>query len=171
MTGKRRKLLISLAIVVLVSLNILRWWPASTASTDRAERAVGAFNAEDFEVKAMAAVALPPLSRDIFSQKKAVANKPQAIAAPAAIQPVVAKSPEDLARDSAQAEFAQIRCVGVSVRKEREQAYLNNSGEHILVSNGDKVGSRFIVEKIVQDGVSLRDPGTGVGGIITISGK
>lgn len=171
MTGKRRKLLISLAIVVLVSLNIWRWWPASMASSDRAERAVGAFNAEDFEVKAMAADALPPLSRDIFSQKKPVANRPQAMSAPAAIKPVIAKSPEDLARDSAQAEFAQIRCVGVSVRNERMQAYLNNAGEHLLVSDGGKVGSRFVVEKIVPDGVSLRDPDTGVGGLIIISGK
>lgn len=171
MTGKRRKLLISLTIVALVALNIWRWQPISVKSPDKAERAVEVFSIEDFEVKAIVADALPSLSRDIFYPKKLVTNKHQTSTAPTAVQLPPTKSQEELARDSAQAEFAQIRCVGVSVRKGRMQAYLNNAGEHLLVSNGDKVGSRFVVEKIVPDGVSLRDQDTGVGGLITISGK
>ena len=99
------------------------------------------------------------------------AKRPVVKAAPTVIQIIPQKSPEELARESAQAEFAQIRCVGISVRNERIHAYLINAGESLLVSNGDKVGSRFVVEKIMSDGVSLRDPVTGVGGVITISGK
>lgn len=171
MTGKHRKLIAALTIVVLVVLNILRLQPISVNLSDRFEGAGKAFSIQDFEVKSIAADILPPMSRDIFYPKKVVTSKPQIETAPTTIQLPSAKSPEELARDGAQAEFAQIRCVGVSVRKERIQAYLINAGENILVSNGDKVGNRFVVEKIVPDGVTLRDPGTGVGGLITISGK
>jgi hypothetical protein len=81
------------------------------------------------------------------------------------------KSPEELAKEAAEAELAKIRCVGISVRNERFQAYIINAGEPSLISKGDKVGSRFVVENIVSDGVVLQDAATGVRGTISISGK
>ena len=172
MTAKHRNLSIALAIAVLAALNIWRWWPASAPPPDNVGHALGAFDIDDFSVKASPADSLLPLSRNIFFPKKVVtAKRPVVKAAPTVIQIIPQKSPEELARESAQAEFAQIRCVGISVRNERIHAYLINAGESLLVSNGDKVGSRFVVEKIMSDGVSLRDPVTGVGGVITISGK
>ena len=103
--------------------------------------------------------------------KKIVKKQPLVKAKQAVVQLPPAKSQEELARESAEAEFSKIRCVAISVRNERIHAYVINAGEASLVSKGDKVGSRFVVEKIVPDGVTLRDPETGVGGLIAISGK
>jgi len=171
MTVKNRKLFILLAVVTLALLNIWRWWPASTSQSGKVEQRSTAFNIEDFEVRAIPADSLLPLTRDIFYPKRIVAKKQLVKAAQNAIQLPPAKSQEELARESAEAEFAKIRCVAVSVRNERIQAYVINAGEPLLVSKGDKVGSRFVVENIVSDGVTLRDPDTGVGGLITVSGK
>lgn len=112
-----------------------------------------------------------PLHRDLFRAKRILVVKPVVKVVPDQIQEPPAKSPEELAKDAAQAEFARIRCVGVSVRDKRIQAYILNGGDPFLVVTGDKVGSRFVVEKIVSDGVILRDPDTGVGGQIAVSGK
>jgi hypothetical protein len=172
MTGNYRKLSISFAIVALAALNVWRWWPAaSTSPHDEAGRAVGAFNVDDFVVKAIPVDSLPPVSRDIFQQKKIVVAKPRVIAplSTAPLAPV--KTPEEIAKENAQAEFSQIQCVGISVRNARTHAYLISAGEPSLVSKGDKVGSHFMVENITTDGVSLHDPETGVGGIIAVSGK
>lgn len=100
-----------------------------------------------------------------------MAAKPVAKVKLVAVTATPVKSPEELAHDSAQAEFAQIRCVGISVRDNRIQAYLFDGGDPFLVSAGDKVGSRFVVEKIVPEGVVVRDSATGVGGQIAVSGK
>lgn len=172
MTSRYRKLAISLAIVALAALNVLRWWPAGTTSPhNEAGRAVGAFNVDDFVVKANPVDSLPPLSRDIFQPKKVVVAKPRVIAPTLTTPLAPEKTPEEIAKENAQAEFAQIQCVGISIRNERIHAYLISAGEPSLVSNGDKVGSRFVVENITTEGVSLRDPETGIGGTITVSGK
>jgi len=122
-------------------------------------------------VRALPADSRVPLLRDLFHPKKIALAKPVVKAVPITTLEPPAKSPEELAHDAAQAEFAQIRCVGVSVRDKRIQAYILNGGDPFLVSTGDKIGSRFVVEKIVSDGVVLRDPATGVGGQIGVSGK
>jgi hypothetical protein len=166
-----RKSIILIAVLTLVVLNIWRWWPASSPQSVAAGRTVGEFNIEDFEVKAIPVDSLPPLSRDIFHPKKVEVVKHRVTAPQSAVQSAPVKTPEETAKDNAQAEFAQIQCVGISVRNERVHAYLINAGEPSLVSSGDKVGSRFVVEKITTDGVTLRDPATGVGGLISVSGK
>jgi hypothetical protein len=172
MTGKYRKLIIVFMIVALAVLNIWRWWPASSSAPSAdTGRAAGEFGIEDFEVKAIPVDSLPPMSRDIFFPKKVAIAKSRIKASSPAIPAMPVKTPEEMARDAAQAEFAQIQCAGISVRNERIHAYLISAGEPLLVSNGDKVGSRFVVEKITTDGVTLRDPETGVGGMIAVSGK
>ena len=171
MTVKNRKLLILLGITTLVMLNIWRWWPASTSQPDKAERKTSGFSVEDFEVKVTPVDSLPPLSRDIFYPKKVVTQKSTVKTTQTDVPLPPVKSQEELARESAEAEFAKTRCVGVSVRNERIHAYVISAGEPSLVSKGDKVGSRFVVEKISPDGVTLRDPETGIGGLLPISGK
>jgi len=171
MAVKRKHIYVSLTIVVLIALNIWRWQPAIEMVPVSGERQAPTIKIEDFEVRAIADDVIPLLSRDIFHPKKNNSIRLRRKDSPPAVQLPPAKSPEELARDSAQAEFAQIRCVGVSVRKDHTQAYLNSAGEYLLVSQGDKVGGRFLVEKIAPDGVSLRDAVTGVGGLLTISGK
>ncbi len=174
MTSKHRKSIILLTILLLAVLNIWRWWPAAHVLPDEAVRAAGGFNIEDFEVKAIPVDSLPPVSRDIFHPRRTEVVKPQGAvpARPATTAPPApVKTPEEMAKDNAQSEFSQIQCVAISIRNERVHAYLINAGEPSLVSKGDKVGSRFVVEKIMPDGVTLRDPDTGVGGLIVVSGK
>jgi hypothetical protein len=166
-----QKKLILLMVVLLVALNIWRWWPVSTKQPNKVVSKTGLFSVEDFEVKAIPAESQAPMLRDIFQPKKTVKEITQVKVKPITTQLPPAKSPEELAKGSAEAEFSQIRCVGMSVRNERYQAYIIIAGEPLLVSRGDKVGSRFVVDKISSDGVTLLDPETGVGGLISISGK
>ena len=172
MTGiKRHKSTIFLVIALLVVLNVWRWWPSTKVLTGRAEAPSTTFRLEDFEVKAQPADSQFPFARDLFHPKRIVVAKPVVKVVPDKILEPPVKSPEELAHEAAQAEFAQIRCVGVSVRDKHIQAYLLNGGDPLLVSTGDRVGNRFVAEKIDSDGVVLRDPNTGVGGKIVVSGK
>jgi hypothetical protein len=158
------------AVMLLVALNVWRWWPSTQVPPEKAGGAAAVFHLEDFEMESsFSSRSEDPLSRDIFHPKIIVVPKPVMKAAPKDSPPV--KSPEELAYEAAQAEFSQIRCVGVSVRDNRFQAYLFSQGAHFLVSAGDKVGSRFVVEKITSDGVRLRDPDTEIGGEVSVSGK
>ncbi len=168
---KRQKPVIILLIAALIVLNVWRWWPSTQVSAGRTDVPSATFHLEDFEVRALPADSRIALLRDLFNPKKIMVSKPEDKVVPNPTLEPHPKSPEELAHDAAQAEFAQIRCVGVSVRDKRIQAYLLNGGDPALVSTGDRVGSRFVVEKILPDGVVLRDPDTGVGGQIALSGK
>lgn len=167
----KQKKFILLMVVLLAALNIWRWWPASSKLENRVVSTTGQISVEDFEVKAHPAESQAPMLRDVFQAKKVVKEITQVKAKPINAQLSPVKSSEDLAKETAEAEFSQLRCVGISVRNERYQAYIISAGEPLLVSKGDKVGSRFVVDKITSDSVILLDPETGVGGIISISGK
>lgn len=158
------------AIMLLVALNAWRWWPSMQVPPKKPGGATAAFRLEDFEIDSFPISSMDTLSRDIFHPKVISVPKPVVKAAPQDAPPLV-KSAEELAHEAALAEFAQIRCVGVSVRDRRFQAFIVSQGAHFLVSSGDKVGSRFVVEEIVSNGVVLRDPNTEVGGEVAISGK
>lgn len=174
MMKSHKKKLIMIMITALVILNIWRWLPTSMTSTrqDVVAQRDHLFNIEDFVVRLNSADSMGTVSRDIFQTKKAIedkkaVHKTKSVEIP--LSPV--KSQEEFARDNAEAEFGRIRCVAISVRNERFHAYLISEGESFLVSQGDKVGSRFLVETITADGVVLRDPETGAGGVVSISGK
>lgn len=167
----QRKKLILLMVVLLVALNIWRWWPTSSKLANKVEGKTRQISVEDFEVKAHPAESQAPMLRDIFQAKKVVKEITQVKPKPINAQLSPVKSSEDLAKETAEAEFSQLRCVGISVRNERYQAYIISAGEPLLVSKGDKVGSRFVVDNITSDSVKLLDPETGVGGLISISGK
>lgn len=168
-TMNRKNALIAAIVVSLVVLNAWRWWPSSQVSAVQGRGVSAAFHLEDFEVKALPSDSRIPFSRDVFHPKRIEVPKPVVKAVPKANEPPP-KSPEELAYDAAQAEFSQIRCLGISVRNKHYQAYLSKTGDHLLVSAGDKVG-RFVVEKITSDGVMLHDPETGFGGQVALSGK
>lgn len=157
------------AILLLVALNVWRWWPVAQATSEKAAGIEGGFRLEDFEIGSSRVDSWDQRPRDIFHPKKVFIPEPEVEALPVEAPPV--KSPEELAYEAAQAEFSQIRCVGISIRDNHFQAYLSSQGSHFLVSAGDKVGSRFVVEKIMSGSVILRDSDTGVGGEITVSGK
>jgi hypothetical protein len=166
-----KKLAMIIAIFMLVVLNIWRWWPATTRPHSNNAAESGTFSLESFELKTSSADSIVPFKRDIFYPKKVVVFKPvtkkQLISQP--VLPI--KSPEELARDLAQVALGQIKCVGISVREKKVQAYLLNQSDTFLVSVGDRVGGRFVVEKIMTDRVLLLDPDTGVEGQIVLSGK
>jgi hypothetical protein len=172
MDRKRKKLAVTLAIALLALLNMWRWWPSIPANTSQPSMSLDSNRLEDFEVRALTADAAAPFRRDIFHPKKTVVEtKPVVKVVPMVTPEPPPKSPDELAREAAQAAFAQIRCVGISVREKTVHAYLLNGADTFLVSAGDKVGGLFVVEKIMTDRVVLRDPGTGVGGQIDLSGK
>lgn len=168
---KHRKWIIAAVVLALVALNVWRWWPAGSAKPGSMPGTVSpsaTFRTEDFEIRALPADPPGRMQRDLFRPKTAA--KPVAKGSVKAPEPPP-KSPEELEREAAQAELAQFRCVGVAFRGGRAQAFLVKGGETFLVSPGDKVGNRFIVDKIVSDAVSLQDPNTGVAGQIAVSGK
>jgi hypothetical protein len=168
---KNRKWVIAAVVLVLTVLNVWRWWPAGSAktrSTLGTSNPSAAFRPEDFEVRALPSEPPGPMQRDLFRPKLSPRPVAKVPAKPPEPPP---KSPEELEREAAQAELAQIRCAGVAVRGGRAQAFLVKGSETFLVSVGDKVGNRFIVDKIAPDAVSLQDPNTGVAGQIAVSGK
>lgn len=168
---KHRKWIVAAAVLALVALNIWRWWPAGSAKPGGMPMTVSpstAFRPEDFEIRALPAEPPGPMLRDLFRPKPVA--KPVAKGSAKASAPPP-KPPEELEREAAQAELAQFRCVGVAFRGGRAQAFLVKGGETFLVSPGDKVGNRFIVDKIEADAVTLQDPGSGVVGQIAVSGK
>ncbi len=168
---KQRKWIIAAVVLALVALNAWRWWPAGSARPVGMPGTVSpsaAFRTEDFEIRALSAEPPGPMQRDLFRPKTVA--KPVARGSAKTPEPPP-KSPEELEREAAQAELAQFRCVGVAFRGGRAQAFLVKGGETFLVSPGDKVGNRFIVDKIAPNTVSLQDPNTGVAGEIAVSGK
>lgn len=168
---KHRKWIIAAVVLVLAALNIWRWWPAGTAKPGGmpgTASSSAAFRLEDFEIRALPADPPGRMQRDLFRPKLAVKPVVKSSTKPPEPPP---KSPEEIEREAAQAELAQFRCVGVAFHGGRAQAFLVKGGETFLVSPGDKVGNRFIVDKIAPDTVSLQDPNTGVAGQIAVSGK
>lgn len=168
---KSRKWIIAAVVLALAALNVWRWWPAGPAKPEGMPGTVSpsaAFRPEDFEIRVLPADPPGPMQRDLFRPKPAA--KPVAKGSAKKPEPPP-KSPEELEHEAAQAELAQFRCVGVAFRGGRAQAFLVRGGETFLVSPGDKVGNRFIVDKISPDTVSLQDPITGVAGQIAVSGK
>lgn len=166
----QRKFIATMILVLLV-LNIWRWWPTSSNSSDAQASIPGRFNIEDFEVNVIGQNMIAPMARDLFQVKKVVKEKSPMIVKAAPVSLTQVKTPEEALKENSEIEFSKIHCVGVSIRNQRIHAYIISGGEPLLISKGDKVGNRFIVENIAFDGVILRDPETGVGGLIAISGK
>jgi len=169
---KQRKWIIAAVVLALVVLNAWRWWPAESVKPTGRPGAVSsstAFRPEDFEIRALPVDPPAAMQRDLFRPKLTVTSVTKRSSTKAPEPPP--KSPEELEREAAQAELAQFRCVGVAFRGGRAQAFLVKGSETFLVSPGDKVGNRFIVDKIASDSVSLQDPNTGVAGQIAVSGK
>lgn len=169
---KNRKWVVAVVVLTLAALNIWRWWPAGSSKPSGPTWTVSSstpFRPEDFDIRVLPSDPPGSIQRDLFRSRPV--TKPVIKPASTKEPQVPVKSPEELEREAAQAELAQFRCVGVAFRGGRAQAFLTKGGETFLVSPGDKVGNRFIVDTIVPDAVSLQDPNTGVAGKIAVSGK
>lgn len=170
--SSRQRLLIAL-VAMLVVFNIWQWWPRQAPGGKDADAAHNhGFRVDDFQFNAGEAVGGKDESvRDLFYPKPViVAAKPtpKPIETPPA-PPV--KTPQELEAEAAQAELAQIKFVGMVARDGKTQAFLVKGDQLYTVAQGDKVGGRFVVEKLSAEAIALKDPGTQVSGTIPISGK
>jgi hypothetical protein len=170
----RRKQWLLAGILILIVLNVWRWWPVTPTRPGHISEAGVSHDTskqlrvDEFVVHVLPMDTPPPLQRDLFRPKLSPRPVTKSLAKPAEPPP---KSPQELARDAAQAELAQLRCVGVAFRGGKAQAFLQKGSDSYLVSQGDKVINRFIVETISAEAVTLQDPDTGVGGTLAVSGK
>ena len=164
----RRHLLLLGAAGLLLALNVWHWWPKSTRSTGvSGEASVGkTLRVEDFVIQGAPEGKLLPAKRDVFQPKRPVVAKPPAPMKPPEPPP---KSAEELELEAARAEYAQIRCLAVAFRDSRGQAMLSSGQQIFHVGVGERVGNRFVVNKIETNGVQISDPKTGVGGMIKLS--
>lgn len=164
----RRHMLLLGAAGLLLALNVWHWWPKSTRSNgvSGGVSAGKTLRIEDFVIHGVPEGKLPPAKRDVFQPKRPVVVKPPAAKKPPEPPP---KSAEELEHEAAQAEYAQIRCLGIAFRENRGVAMMSSGQQIFHVGVGERVGNRFVVDKIETNGVQLKDPKTGVGGKISLS--
>ncbi len=169
--NKRYMMLLSAVIAALVVANLWRWLASEPMTSERPLTRTGAVRAEDFAIKVASGDVEATPQRDLFRPKIVVVPKPAPVkkVEPPPPEPPP-KTPEQLEEEAARAELGQIKCVGVAFRQEKYQAFMMLGGQPHVASIGDKVGSRFVVEKITADGVYVRDPRTNVSAQLPVSG-
>ena len=79
--------------------------------------------------------------------------------------------PDLLEAEAARDDLAKFKYVGVLFHGGQGEASLLFADQHYIVSTGDKLGSRFVVDKITTDAVDVSDPITKISGQIRISGN
>lgn len=165
----QRKTILIIFIVILVAINIWRWWPSSGSPEKIAKSHSGntSYRAEDFQVRMLAkAEKQPKNGRDLFRPKvkKLVKQRKKPKGPPP-------KTPEQLAEEAARAELATIKCIGIAFKDGKGKAFMSIGGQTQLVAEGGRIGSRFIVVKITTDKVEVHDPSTKVTGQIPVAGR
>lgn len=169
---KRHYLILSAVVVVLAGANVWRWFgndvdterPMGKSSVHIRPDDLQLYGLDPTEFNAV-------LRRDLFRAKVTVVTvrpKPKVQEAP---PPPPEKSPEEVAREGAQAMLAQFKFLGVAFREERRQALLVKGDQMFQVSVGDRVADRFVVEAITVDTISLKDPETDISRQIQLSGS
>lgn len=169
----RRRILMAGAVLLLVGLNVWHWWPGGGAppvKTGAIEAGRAPFSKDDFRLRTMtvAPEASKQVQRNLFQPRIVVAKAPEKPKLPPGPPP---KTPEQLAEEAARAELAQIKLVGVVFRGERGEAFMTRGDQTFLAHTGDKVGERFVIDKISPEGVQLSDPTTKIRGQLLVSGK
>lgn len=178
------------AIVLLVVLNVWRWWPAADSATNAAPQAAArsaAPAAAGVPLAVRTPTSMPPrIERNPFQMGSRSAAAPSAPPRPPGERlrpagavvpvslPVEAAPPprtaEEIEAEVVQLELGQIKLVGVIVRDAKPQAYFAHGDRTYLVSVGDAVG-RFAVAAISAESAKLRDPATGQSRVIPVLGK
>jgi hypothetical protein len=160
-------------LVVLVSLNLLRW-----RSPEALGRAPGPshdpLQVGDYQVRVMSAsVSEDEKPRDLFYSETAA---PVVHAVAARARPVVPpqpppKTPQELEEEAAHAQLAAIKVTGIAFRGGKGQAFITAGEESYVVRTGDRVAERFDVLEITSDSVFLKDPATHVGAKVPLQGE
>lgn len=183
----RNAILLVLAFV-LMAANILNWGLWGQVNSREAHRiglTAGEFQVSDFKIRDINAPVEQDnvVGRDLFypvfeeysepvKETTPIAtyykNKPIANdETPAAVPQ---QSPEQLEEEMARTDAANFKYLGSIWHGGQAQALLMSMEKRYFVFSGDKAGSRFVVEMITNDAVSLRDPVTNVTAQILISG-
>lgn len=172
---------IGLVVVLLVGMNIWRWWPTQPTAKHAQPGQSLPINVEALQlaVHPPENYALPVMVRNIFEAYQppvAVIREPVISPPPApvlTVQPPPGpppKTPEELEAENARMELAQIRLVGVIIHDATIQAYLAKGDQTYMTKVGD-LASRFTVTEIKADRVRLHDARTQVGGEVFVLGK
>ena len=169
-----RHAVLGLAVLAAAALNVLNWTPS--APSPEQPRTVAGYSAADFRLKVGAApAAAEQSSRDLFRPKLpppapvVAAPPPPPPPEPPALPPP--KSAQQIAEEAARDELKQFKVVGVAQRGGAWQAMVVKGSQIYLVHAGEKVGERFEVKAIAEDGIQLSDPASRVNGMIPVSGK
>jgi Tfp pilus assembly protein PilP len=169
----RNRVIIFCAIGLLLALNLWRWIPAD-APVAAVTSSASDTELQDLQLRvANVDIATQAMRRDLFYRVAPPVRTAVQNANPArrpAVPAVPVKSPEELALERSQAEFAAIRVIGIVFRNGRGQAYLETGGKSELVGVGDAFGS-FKVTAIRQDSVELKGTETAAGGRIALAGS
>ena len=181
-------------LVIILALGIVNVWKwvvrDEVVSFEQATgSSISKFLVSDFEIKGLT----PPsggnssISRDLFysladksregikenltssgEQKDILLDMSAKEVALTPIDPQI--TADLLEAEAARDDLAKLKYVGVLFHGERGEASLLFADQHYIVSAGDKLGSRFVVDKITTDAVDVSDPITKVSGQIRISG-
>ncbi len=165
--GRQRALITAVAVLLLA--NAVYWWPQKKGGLTKSGGSTMSrqLQLDDFRLRTGVKASAAKVQRDIFRPKVVERPKPVVKAPP----PPPKKSPEELAREAAEAELARIRCAGVLFRDQKGQAFMLNGTEQVMVGEGEKIGTRFVVERITPTSVRVKDPQTGVGKEIPVAGQ
>lgn len=163
----RRYMLLTGVAGLLLALNIWNWWPDTKRQGRNSVGPISgkSLHIEDFVIQGVPQGKLSPARRDVFQPKRPVVVTPPPPKKPPEPPP---KTPEELEVEAAQAEFAQLRCLGIAFRDNRGQAMLSSGQQIFHVRVGERAGNRFVVEAIETNGVQVKDPITGVGGKVSL---
>ena len=170
---KPRHAVLGLAVLGAAALNVLNWTPSEPLPEH--PRSVAGYSAADFRLKVGAApAAAEQSSRDLFRPKLPPPAPVVAAPPPPPPEPPPApppKSAQQIAEEAARDELKQFRVVGVAQRGGAWQAMVVKGSQIYLVHAGEKVGERFEVKAIAEDGIQWSDPASRVNGMVPVSGK
>jgi hypothetical protein len=170
----RKKILMGLAVAILVTLNLWKWWPGTKLHDIGTKLPSEQVRAEQLVllIDLGERTGRDQVKRDIFQSKRNTVPVVQIKMKRVPIQESPQqKTPDELEQDAAEMELTEYRCVGIAVHDGITQAFLIRGDQNIVVTHGDRVSARFIVDKITLDEVVLKDNSTGVGGVIKMAGK
>lgn len=172
---KPRHAILGLAVLALAVLNALHW-TSDGAPEPAAQASAGGYGAADFRLRTGASgPATERSARDLFRPKLPPPAPVVAAPAPPPLEPPPPspppKSAREIAEEAARDELKQFRLVGVVLRGGAWQAMVVKGNQVYMVHAGEKLGERFEVKAIAEDGIQLSDPASRVNGLIPVSGK
>lgn len=164
-----RQKMIAAAIVLLVILNLWRWWPGSaeqaSQQTTQAEDKIylNEMKLSNFIAQSSTDVGL---TRNLFTQVVARKKSIKPVATKAVVNKTVSTG-----SGKQYVGLNGFKLEGVLDTGGKIQAFLSNKDEVYMVYKGDKFAAHFFAERVSLDGILLRDNSKGVTKWIGLSGE